>query len=275
MISAHRLLPVCLALAFAACGEPAAPDLPAPGEPELGAAEAGDADAGMERLAALTARMDALDAEVTHAEDVSAIRTLMRTYSFYLDRGLWADLTELMTDDARGSYPAGVFIGKESLAPHFMDNNGRGYLGFEEGRLGNHIALQPFITVHEDGRTAEGRWRVLAQLGQMGAMAAWAGGLYEIDYRKGDDGLWRISDLRYYSGGPNGSFEDGWSAPPRPAERPGAERFRNLPQPPDEPAETDCQGYPNGTCVPPFHYPNPGTGEPWAGLDAPVQETAQ
>lgn len=228
-------------------------------------AACGDSAAETERLAALNQRLDALEADIVRNEDVAAIKKLMRTYSYYLDRGLWADLTELMTEDARGSYPAGVFIGKDSLAPHFMQNNGRGYIGFEEGRIGNHIALQPYITVNSDGVTANGRWRVLAQLGQYGQSASWAGGLYEIGYRK-EGGVWKISDLRYYGGGPGGSFENGWAAVQAPTQRPGASIFRNLPHPADAPAENDCQGYPNGTCIPPFHFANPGSGRPWTPL---------
>lgn len=220
------------------------------------------------RLAAMAGRLDALEAAVTQAEDVSAIKRLMRTYSYYLDRGLWADLTELFTEDARGSYPAGVFIGKDSLAPHFLDNNGRGYIGFEDGRLGNHIALQPVITVNPDGETANGRWRVLAQLGQYGESASWAGGTYEIGYRK-EGGVWKISDLRYY-GGFSGPYEGGWAGAQPPAQRPGEAVFRNLPHPADAPAENDCQGYPGGVCVPPFHYANPGSGRPWAELGPPA-----
>ncbi len=238
-------------LLFAACGQN-------PGQ----SGSAADA----ERLAALDARLDALETQVVRNEDSAAIRRLMRTYSYYLDRGLWADLTELMTDDARGSYPAGVFIGRESLAPHFMLNNGRGHLGFEHGRLGNHIAFQPVITVDPDGETAHGRWRVLAQLGQYGQSASWAAGLYEIDYRKEAD-VWRISDLRYY-GTFSAPFEGGWANIPPPPASPGAAMFRNLPHPADEPAETDCPPLTAGVCVPPFHYPNPGSGRVWTGLDA-------
>ena len=223
--------------------------------------EVSEADAA--RIAALQDRLDALEAQVVEAEDVAAIKRLMRTYGFYLDRGLWEDLSDLFTEDARGNYPAGVFIGRESLYPHFLENNGRGYVGFEEGRLGNHIVLQPVIDVAEDGVTAEGRWRVVAQLGQYGQSANWAGGIYEIDYRK-DDGVWKISSLDYYSvfGAP---YATGWgSAPPAEAGAATTERrqaiFRNLPRPPDEP-RVEHQG------VPPFHYDNPVTGRPFVAED--------
>jgi hypothetical protein len=225
-----------------------------------------------QRIAALNARLDALEAEIQLAEDTAAIKRLMRTYGYYLDRGLWEDLTDLFTEDAVGSYPAGVYIGRESLHPHFLDNNGRGHLGFEDGRLGNHMPLQPVITVETDGVTAHGRWRVLAQLGQYGRSANWAGGVYEIDYRK-DDGVWKIAELEYFGtfGAP---YDGGWKgAPPgeQPPPDPGAARFADLPRPPDAPSRAaECPSYP-GVCIPPFHYDNPGSGRPFVPEDWVVE----
>lgn len=251
-------------LALAACGpsDPTA-DAQAAAEPAPAVAEAAASPEDAARIAALNARLDALETETRRSEDVSAIKRLMRTYSYYLDRGLWADMTELFTDDAVGVYPAGTFIGKDSLAPHFLENNGRGYIGFEEGRLGNHMVLQPVIDVDPDGVTAHGRWRVLAQLGQYGQSANWAGGVYEIGYAK-QEGVWKISALRYY-GSFGGSYATGWAGAPPPADgeaaSPPPQRriFANLPHPPDEPAPTDCPSFP-GVCVPPFHYDNPVSG---------------
>jgi hypothetical protein len=222
------------------------------------AAKNGDAA----RLASLEKRLDALAPTIQHAEDVAAIERLMRTYGYYLDRGLWDDLIDLMTDDAIGNYPAGVFVGRESLYGNFFQNNGRGYIGFEEGRLGNHIPLQPVISIDPNGVTAHGRWHVLAQLGQYGQSAFWAGGIYEIGYRK-EKGVWKIARLDYYDTF-SASAADGWGAPPpegAPAPRPGAAGFRDLPHPPDSPRDmTSCPAFP-GVCIPPFHYPNPGTGK--------------
>ena len=42
--------------------------------------------------------------------------------------------------------------------------------------------LQPVVTRAPDGKTAKGRFRVLAMLGSYGGAAVWAGGLYENEY---------------------------------------------------------------------------------------------
>lgn len=268
-------LAACVVLA--ACGaEPAADQAEVSTEAAAPAAAAEVVESGpvvsaadAARIEALTARLDALETEIELAEDTAAIKRLMRTYGYYLDRGLWEDLTDLFTEDGWGSYPAGVFIGRDSLHPHFLHNNGRGYLGFEEGRLGNHIVMQPVITVDPGGETAQGRWRVLAQLGQYGQSANWAGGVYEIDYRK-EDGVWKISALEYFNqfGGP---YADGWKGA-APGENPppsaGAARFANLPHPPDEPSRAaECPSFPTGACIPPFHYDNPVSRRPFVPAD--------
>jgi hypothetical protein len=45
------------------------------------------ADAGAQADAALDARLDALDAQVTAAEDLSALKRLQRKYGYYVDKG--------------------------------------------------------------------------------------------------------------------------------------------------------------------------------------------
>jgi hypothetical protein len=42
--------------------------------------------------AALDARLDALEEQVTAAEDVAAIKRLQRQYGYYVDKGMWEDV---------------------------------------------------------------------------------------------------------------------------------------------------------------------------------------
>ena len=50
------------------------------------------------------------------------------------------------------------------------------------------------ITLRPDGRTAKGRWRILAMLGGLGGSATWYSGVYENEYVF-DNGAWKISVL--------------------------------------------------------------------------------
>jgi hypothetical protein len=226
-------------------------------------------------LAGLQRELDQLEAELIQTEDVSAIRKLQREYGFFIDKGLWEDLSALFTDDARASYPAGVFVGKASIREHIWRNVGDGTIGIKDGRVYNHMVLQPVINVAPDGRTAKGRWRVLAMIGRLAdpssdrpGQATWAGGIYENVYVK-QDGVWKIKDLRYYNDFA-APYEGGWAkvAPIVPVEgassasaataAPTRSRF-TLAHQPDQPRDEACPGYP-AACIQPFHYDNPVSG---------------
>ena len=206
----------------------------------------------------LQQRLDRLEAGVAAAEDLLAIKKLQRAYGYYLDKGMWEDLSVLFTDDAVANYPAGVFVGRESIRRHLYLNVGAvkmGELGLGPGRLYNHMNIQPVVHLGPDGRAAQGRWRALAMIGSYGGNALWAEGVYEIGYRK-DRGVWKIQTLDYYSGF-GAPYQTGWAAPetPRPA---GGPARRALPYPPDRERKMDCDGFP-AACIAPFHYSNPGT----------------
>jgi hypothetical protein len=205
----------------------------------------------------LQARIGRLAAEVQAAEDVRAIKKLQRAYGYYVDKGMWEDVSALFTDDAIANYPAGIFVGKESIRRHLYENVGGGKLGevgLGEGRLYNHMSLQPVIHVDPTAATAKGRWRVLAMIGNYGANALWAEGVYEMVYRK-EAGLWKIRSLTYYSGF-GAPYQTGWVPPEGP--RSGVAGRRALSHPPDAERKMECDGFP-AACIAPFHYTNPGT----------------
>lgn len=236
-----------------------------------GAAPAAPAEA--QSHACLRSPIDRLAAEVAAAEDVLAIEKLQRAYGYYVDKGMWEDVANLFTADAVANYPAGVFIGYKSIREHLYMNVGgkhMGELGLGDGRLYNHMNIQPVIHLDPGGHTARGRWRALAMFGNYGGGAVWAEGVYEIRYRK-DHGVWKIQKLDYYDGF-GAPYQTGWAAPAVPGARtagrgagggtgaPGAEprrAFRHLAHPPDRPRES-CGGFPKA-CIAPFDYTNPGT----------------
>jgi hypothetical protein len=221
----------------------------------IGGHAAQKAENAAPRTGTLQQRLDRLEAEIVSAEDVRAIKKLQRAYSYYLDKGMWADLGDLFTDDASANYPAGVFVGRPSIRNHLLKNFGTDGIGLGDGRIYNHMNLQPVVHLDPGGQSAKGRWRALAMFGRLGGAANWAEGVYELGYAK-DNGVWKIRTLDYYSGF-GATYETGWVAPASGARRGGGGRPAS-PHPPDRPRNMPCEGFP-AACIAPFHYGNLGT----------------
>jgi hypothetical protein len=217
--------------------------------------------------------LERLAIDVVRAEDARQIRKLQRAYGYYADRGLWNELADLFADDAVANYPSGGFDGNASIRAMFIQNLGQGRQGLADGRLYNHIILQPVVDVAPDGVTATGRWRVLGMLGRFGASAIWADSLYRFDYVK-RDGEWKIKALTAYAGS-GGSYDSGWVAPrPRPPGAPDTSPVRNnLAHPADRPWIDPCE-QDVSACVVPFPYANRGRMQPAASVSAAVSSMA-
>jgi hypothetical protein len=165
---------------------------------------------------ALDARLDALDGQITAAEDVSALKRFQREYGYYVDKGMWEDVADLYADDAVANHPAGTYVGKASIRKHVYMNVGGGQVGdngLPENRLYNHINIQAVVHVDGGGQTAKGWWRAFEMLGTFGGGATWAEGVYEMTYAK-DHGVWKIKNLDYHSGF-GAAYATGW-VPPEP-----------------------------------------------------------
>ncbi len=242
--AAAALLLILAGLALAGCGDSAPPE-------EAAAASSGADDA---RIAALERRLDALERRKTHLEDVAAIKRLQRAYGYYVDHAMWDEVADLFADD--GSIEIGldgVYIGKERVR-EYLYALGNGRSGLAEGELNEHMQLMPVVTVAPDGKTAKARWRGLIMAGRLGEGAFWGEGPYENEYVK-EDGVWKISKLHWFQ-----SFvvpyEGGWA---RNEDANGAKYVSDR-HPPDAPPTVEYETWP-ATYLPPFHFPNPVTGE--------------
>src|SRR5690606_5012349 len=81
--------------------------------------------------------------------------------------------------------------------------------GLPFGRINMHMQLQPMITVNDDGRTAKGRWREWALLGNYEEHIEWGDAILENDYVK-EDGVWKIGEMRFYTNFV-APYEGGWA----------------------------------------------------------------
>jgi hypothetical protein len=208
------------------------------------------------RLAAAQARLAALEFRAERLADINAIENLQRSYGYYADKMLWEHVVDLFTDDATMEIGlGGVYVGKDSIRRYLFSLSG-GVEGPLEGVLYDHFQLQPVVTVADDGLTAKGRWRALIMTGTSGSGSGgnWGEGPYENEYVK-EQGVWKISKLHWYATF-YVPYEGGWLNSSADAVRAYSEG-RGIT--PDRPPSEQYAPYP-AAFVPPFHYPNPGSG---------------
>ncbi len=134
---------------------------------------------------------------VTRLEDEDAIENLQRAYGFYIDKAQWKDAADLFADN--GSLElggGGVYVGKKRIQDYVTRTSPEGLV---RGKMFNYLQLQPIVDVANDGKSAKGRWRFVAEIGtaDQADSAEWGGGTYENEYVK-EDGVWKIQRLHGY-----------------------------------------------------------------------------
>ncbi len=205
------------------------------------------------RLAALKARIVALDHETAYVEAITRIQRLGQAFGYYTDKGYFGEAADLFTDDATFQWGTdGVYKGRQRIR-ELLTLHGGGSLkegpGLPFGRLNLRMQLQPVVTVSADGLTAHARWREWGLLGEYQKSATWGDATIEDDYIK-QDGVWMICARRYYLNF-EAPYQGGWAAL-KPVtgdwRSPVAREF-----PPDEPAPFQYQPFP-AVFIPPYDY---------------------
>jgi hypothetical protein len=194
-------------------------------------------------------KLDALDSRISRLEALNQVERVQRTYGYFVDKSQWEPLADLFTEDATLEIGGkGLFLGRERVLEYMQTAFGKD--GAKAGLLANHMQFQPIADVSPDGRTAWVRSRAYVM------SVGWGLPLYENEYRKGDDGVWRISRLS----GPFTMYTswEGW----------GKNALNNtwpdkFDPPPDLPPTVVYLTYPAYYIIP-FHYPNPVTGKTFA-----------
>jgi hypothetical protein len=173
------------------------------------------ADADLSRLQRRISQLAWLTDQV---EALSAVKRLQHAYGHYSELGLWHDFADLFADSGVGYYTQGA-LDREGIRSLFLKEVGQGRLGLAEGRIYPHISMQPVITLSPDGRSASGRWHIMAMLGGYQRTASWSGGIYDNQYVR-ENGVWKFKEVRYFPQY-SGRYEDqGWTATTGPLPRP-------------------------------------------------------
>lgn len=236
------LLPGIVALMLAACSGDTGPT-----DDDASASGAGaDLDA---EIAVLEAAVAEARRKVERLRDFEQLENLAGVYGFYVDKNLHNDVADLFAEDSVVEILGrGVFIGQDRVREYMLNLSP---VGPSEGRLFNHMHMQPVISVADDGMTANMRARLFVMFGIADTQAQWGSGIYENQFVK-EDGIWKFRYLHGYQTFYT-IYEDGW------ANRASAIFAPYDRLPPDRPQSVPYDPYP-AAFVPPFHYVNPVTG---------------
>jgi hypothetical protein len=222
-----------------------------------------------EDTAALIARIEKLENEVGMLQDVNAVRKLQYTYGYFIDKSQYNEVADLFADDGEVWFLGGIYKGKAGIRrlyiERFQTQFTQGHNGPRYGWLLDHPQLQMVVDVAPDRKSALVRGRSQMQAGlhetAEGAQRAWwEGGIYENEYVRGDDGIWRIKALRYFPFW-HGSFAEGWAKTPIDFIPMAKTLYPEDPIGPDALIDPQPRLWPATDTVP-FHYPHPVTGAP-------------
>lgn len=200
---------------------------------------------------------------VGRVKDFYELENLESAYGYYLDKDLFNNLADLFARDGEMELAQrGIYKGRDRVRAFLMHVFTRdGHEGPVEGRLGNHIQIQPVIDVADDGMSAKIRIRMMQQM-SMGGRASIGGAVYENVAVK-EDGVWRFKVDHTYNTF-SAAYDGGWAN--------GAGKFMPGPSadmPPDAPPTQVFDMFPVVYDIP-FHYANPVTGEGGPQAAAPV-----
>ena len=118
-------------------------------------------------------RLDALDKRITRLEDMNQVERVQRAYGYFVDKGQWTQLSELVADDATLEIGGrGVFVGKSRVLEYM--HGAFGPDGPKEGLLAQHMQFQPIVDISPDGKTAWVRSRAFVM-----SVGGWGLPLYE------------------------------------------------------------------------------------------------
>jgi hypothetical protein len=254
-------------------GQP--PRYPTVGGPDAAAAKATlmpqPRHASAPQVSDVSAAVAEAERRIGRVEDYDELENLVSAYGYYLDKNLWNDLADLFsTDGSMELAQRGIYQGREHIRTFLTKILGRGQEGPVAGRLGNHIQMQPVITVAEDGASAKLRVRMLQQM-SFGTRASIGAAIYENEAMK-EDGVWKLkTDHAYNTLAAN--YDGGWARSANPGV-PGP----SADMPPDAPPSAKFEMFPVVYDIP-FHYANPVSGRtevpviPQAGTPSVIEHS--
>jgi hypothetical protein len=207
------------------------------------------------KLEELEARLKALEKRTQKLQDIEDIKTLQKSYGYYLEHWMADEIIDLFSDspDVSLTLAAGTYLGKKSIIKYFKRMKDP-----PPEFLHQVMQLSGIVTVAPNGKTAKGRWYGFGLVAMSSGKATrqmFMGGIYGGEYIK-EDGKWRFKSLRFdqiYTATP----ADGWAKPERTVAISPQATLPRLDA--DIPRKVNFR-YPSGNIVP-FYYKHPVTGK--------------
>ncbi|WP_160485005.1 nuclear transport factor 2 family protein [Aurantiacibacter rhizosphaerae] len=141
--------------------------------------------------------------------DQSHALNLVNAYGYYLDRGLYDDIVDLLADDATIDVAGqGRWVGADGARRYLLRF---GAPGLEQGELNDRPLLMPKTTFLPDGQI-EIMTIELGMTGQHGGSGQWSISTQVFRLGEGEDGVWRIAAITR-TPFMRADYETGWSDP--------------------------------------------------------------
>lgn len=161
-----------------------------------------------------TKRIEMLEARLQHLEDIEAIRRLKAAYCACGDGG-WPDhgpshmgpFADLFVEDAiwDGRPMAAYAVGRKAIHELVV-------LGSRPVSFVMHNVVNPEIDIAPDGKTATGKWHLIAPLCNPDGSSHLVFGTYDERYVRTDEG-WRFQSIRFVAARA-GQYPQGWQEIP-------------------------------------------------------------
>ncbi len=155
------------------------------------------ADSAPRSEAETTARLAEAERQLAVAEAFSAAENVSDAYGYYIDEFVWNDCSDLFAVNGRKelSY-IGTYVGRERIRKSMITRYGNG--GRRGVFMAIHQKMQPFVSVAQDGKSAQIRMRLFQVNSQAEGDGGYIAGIYENKVVL-EEGVWKIEamDLDY------------------------------------------------------------------------------
>ena len=165
-------------------------------------------------LSTVNEQISNLQERIRIMNDETCVRNLQHIYGYYMDRKMWDDIVDLLTDKCTfESGSRGLYAGKTRIRKALVSFYGPSPL--RHGELFDHINIATVVTLTPDGTGARARTRQLSMKGINGEYAQWEIGTCLNDFIK-EGGVWKIKAIRYYPEMIT-DYDEGWARDAKPA----------------------------------------------------------